>query len=56
MEKMWTGANAEGGQGAGGNGGAASAAQQQARLELALNSSEYAEDDYVQVGSSPLAS
>jgi hypothetical protein len=47
MEKMWTGGAAEGGAAA--NGGAASAAQQQARLELALNSNEFGEDEYVQV-------
>jgi hypothetical protein len=47
MEKMWTGAATEG---QGSNGGAAGAAQQQARLELALNSSEFAEHEYVQVG------
>jgi hypothetical protein len=46
MEKMWAG-GAEGG--AAGIGGAASAAQQQARLELAVNSSETGEDEYVQV-------
>jgi hypothetical protein len=44
---MWTGGAAEGGAAA--NGGAASAAQQQARLELALNSNEFGEDEYVQV-------
>lgn len=48
MEKMWTGAGAEGA-GAAGNGGAASAAQQQARLEQAIASSEFGEDEYVQV-------
>uniref|UniRef100_A0A383VSK7 Rho-GAP domain-containing protein n=1 Tax=Tetradesmus obliquus TaxID=3088 RepID=A0A383VSK7_TETOB len=53
MEKMWTGAGTEGA-GAAGNGGAASAAQQQARLEQALASSEFGEDEYVQVVSKQL--
>lgn len=57
MEKMWAGGNADG-QGTAANGGAASAAQQQARLDSALNSGEFGEDEYVQVcsrGSCPLA-
>ncbi|WIA30981.1 hypothetical protein OEZ86_001026 [Tetradesmus obliquus] len=53
MEKMWTGAGTEGA-GAARNGGAASAAQQQARLEQALASSEFGEDEYVQVVSKQL--